>query len=205
MVRTVQTAHTVATQLGLGENSICVEMGLVEEAKSFRGKTASEPRPNWNPLVLPLEELLKYSNLIDANYQSLKQVSHVKDDSVPNTVRESHEHLLDRDEVTKDRCRQTLEAILTCGRFVNDDILLLVGHGATVGAMLKCFEKELMPDDKIKGEKSVSCYSEFHPVEENNLMGPWKSVSGVWLSGNIGSLKGAEDLTDRGLSAEIKP
>ncbi len=34
-----------------GPDSIHVEQGLVEQAKSFRGKTSDEPRPNWNPLL----------------------------------------------------------------------------------------------------------------------------------------------------------
>lgn len=198
MVRTVQTADIVAAQLGLGANSVCVEVGLVEEAKSFRGKTSTEPRPNWNPLVYPLSELMKYSSRIDPNYQSLHEVQHVRDESVPNTVREVHPHLTDRDEVTRDRCRQTLQKILECGRF-EGETLLLVGHGATVGAMLKVFEKELPAELKVSGEKSVSCYSQFTPLDHSNLHGPWKSISGKWHSGNtIDGKLGAEDIADRG-------
>lgn len=33
MIRTVLTAEYVARELGLGKNSICVEMGLVEEGE----------------------------------------------------------------------------------------------------------------------------------------------------------------------------
>lgn len=199
MVRTVMTADIVAAQLGLGENSVCVETGLVEEAKSFRGKTATEPRPNWNPLVFPTEELMKYSSRIDPNYSPLIEVQHIRDEAVPNTVREVHDSLTDRDEITRDRCKKTLEAILTSGRFQNE-CLLLVGHGATVGAMLKVFEKDLPSEHKVSGEKSVSCFSEFQPIDATNLFGPWKSVTGLWHSGNtMEGLAGAEDLADRGL------
>ncbi len=198
MVRTVMTAEVIATQLGLGPNSVNVETGLVEEAKSFRGKTAAEPRPNWNPLVFPLQELLKYSTHIDPTYVPLLDVQHVRDEAVPNTVREVHATLTDRDEITRDRCRQLLERIIQSGRF-NGETLLLVGHGATVGAIMKVFEKDLPPEAKVTGEKSVSCYSQFKPVDENNLSGPWKSVTGIWHSGNtIEGLQGAEDLADRG-------
>lgn len=198
MVRTVQTADIIAEQLGLGPNSICVEWGLVEEAKSFRGKTAVEPRPNWNPLVYPLEELMKYSTRIDPNYVSFMNVTHIRDETVPNTVREVHPTLTDRDEITRDRCKKALELILASNKFNNED-LLFVGHGATVGAMLKVFEKDLTPEEKVSGEKSVSCYSKFRPIEENNLTGPWKSISGKWHSGNIiEGVIGAEDIADRG-------
>lgn len=199
MIRTVMTADVVAAQLGLGANSVCVEMGLVEEAKSFRGKTAAEPRPNWNPLVLPLTELMKYSSRIDPNYVSLMTVEHARDEAVPNTVREVHATLTDRDEITRDRCRQTLEKVLQSGQFPNE-CLLFVGHGATVGAILKVFENDLPTEQKVTGEKSVSCFSEFQPIDPNNLFGPWKSVTGIWHSGNISEeLAGVEDITDRGL------
>jgi phosphohistidine phosphatase SixA len=198
MVRTVQTADLVAQQLGLGANSICVEYGIVEEAKSFRGKTNTEPRPNWNPLVYPLADLLKYSTRIDADYKPLNVVTHIRDESVPNTVREVHESLTERDEITRDRCRTTLIKILETEKF-RGETLLLVGHGATVGAMLKVFEKELPEHLRVSGEKSVSCYTHLVPIDQTNLMGAWKSLSGKWHSGNLieGQI-GAEDIADRG-------
>lgn len=57
-------------------------------AKSFRGKTAEEPRPNWNPLILPISELCKYSDKIDTSYVSHVLPVFVKDESMPNTIRE---------------------------------------------------------------------------------------------------------------------
>jgi len=96
LIRCVMTADLVAGELGLGANSICVEEGLVEEAKSFRGyRSKNEPPPNWHPLLLPVvkaaveeqkeeEEgragggsLSDYSPRLDASYVSMVDVQHV--------------------------------------------------------------------------------------------------------------------------------
>lgn len=196
LIRTVQSADLIAEQLGLGENSICVEMGLVEEAKSFRGKTASEPRPNWDPLILPLSELMKFSTRIDPNYQSLHIVRHVKDESKPNTIAEVHESLTDRDQITRDRYRQVFQKLVQAD-FLQNETVLCVGHGATVLSCIMVMEKDLPEEEKIKGERCVSCFAEFRPVDPSNLLGPWKSVTGEWGSGNIFG-ESAEDLADRG-------
>lgn len=53
---------------------MCVEIGLVEEAKHFRGIN-HEPRPNWNPLVLSAADHYEMtSKKIDLSYQSLNEV-----------------------------------------------------------------------------------------------------------------------------------
>eukprot|EP01031_Cornospumella_fuschlensis_P035426 gene35426-42940_t len=197
MIRTVMTSDIIAEVLGLGEKSICVEYGLVEEAKSFRGKTASEPRPNWEPLVLPVCVLTKHSSRIDTSYKALQEVIHVRDESKPNTVREHHDTLTDRDQITRDRCKQTLLKILLNEEF-KDDVVLCVGHGATVLSSIMVLEAELAPEDKIKGERSVSCFAEFQPVDPANPLGPWKSVTGTWGTGNIFG-DSAEDAADKGL------
>lgn len=198
MIRTVQTADSIAEQLGLGANSICVELGLVEEAKSFRGKTSAEPRPNWDPLVLPVSELMKYSNRINSQYQPLLMVKHSKDENVPNTVRELHDTITERDEITRDRCKNFLYQLLSSSDFDNE-IVLCVGHGATTKAISNLFQADLPIEEHITGEKSVSCFGEFRPVDPNNLFGPWKSVTGSWSSGNITDETAAEDVTDSGL------
>lgn len=182
MVRTVITSDLIAEHLGLGENSVCVEMGLVEEAKSFRGKTADEPRPNWNPLILPVNELKSYSSRIDDTYVSLLNVQHERDESKPNTVREVHPHLTDRDEITRDRCRTVLQHMIAA-EHLKDEVVLCVGHGATVLAFTKAMEVGLPEEDKITGSRNVSCFSQFRPVDPENPSGPWKSVSGFWDSG----------------------
>jgi hypothetical protein len=184
MIRTVLTADIIAEVLGLGEKSICVEMGLVEEAKSFRGKTAAEPRPNWNPLILPVSELQNYSHRIDPTYETIIQVDHVRDEAAPNTVREVHATLTDRDEITKDRCRVAVWKIIQADK-LNNEIVLCVGHGATVKNYTKALEAELAEEFHCKGDRTVSCFSEFRPFDENNPLGAWKSVSGEWKTGDI--------------------
>eukprot|EP01038_Epipyxis_sp_PR26KG_P005154 gene5154-7174_t len=184
MIRTVITSDIIADQIGLGANTIYVEMGLVEEAKSFRGKFSHEPRPNWNPLVLSPQELSKYSPRINLDYTSLVNVQHVRDDEQPNTVREVHDNLINRDEVTRDRCRTVLQMILQAPELI-DDVVLCVGHGATVGAMTKVLEEQLPEELRITGKRDVSCFAQFQPVDPINPLGPWKSVTPVWGSGNI--------------------
>lgn len=196
MIRTVLTADIIAEVLGFGENSICVEMGLVEEAKSFRGKTSAEPRPNWEPLILPVSELLKYSSRIDASYVPLTEVKHVRDESVPNTVRELYAEFTDRDEVTKERCKDTCWKIIQSDK-LDGEVVLCVGHGATVKNYAKALESGLPDELLCTGERTVSCFGEFKPLDAGNPTGPWKSVTGVWGNGDIFG-KAAEDLADRG-------
>lgn len=201
MIRTVISSDLVAEQVGLGANSICVEMGLVEEAKSFRGKTSNEPRPNWNPLILPPSELTAYSNRLNLDYVSLMEVHHAKDDSKPNTVREIHETVTDRDEITRDRCRVALRKILECPD-MKDDVLLCVGHGATVLAYTKALETGLPDELKITGERTVSCFAEFRPLDPADPSGPWRAVHKTWSTGDLFGFA-AEDLSsDRGFSTE---
>ncbi len=184
MIRTVLTADIIAEVLGLGANSIGVEMGLVEEAKSFRGKTAAEPRPNWNPLILPVSDLQKYSDRIDPNYETIVHVEHVRDEAAPNTVREVHPSLTDRDEIMKDRCRMAVWKIIQSEK-LNGEVVLCVGHGATVKNYTKALEAELPEEFHCKGDRTVSCYSAFKPFDENHPLGPWRSVSGEWKTGDI--------------------
>lgn len=196
MVRCVITADIIAAELGLGENSVCVEVGLVEEAKSFRGKALPEPRPNWNPLVLPIVELAAHSSRVDLSYQSLHLVTHEYDESILNTVREVHETLTNRDDVTKDRCKVVITKIIT-SEALKDEIVLCVTHGASVKAMSAVLEKELNEEDKIGGNRTVSCFAEFKPVDVNNTLGPWKAVQKDWDTGDI---YGAEDIEDQGFA-----
>jgi len=195
MIRTVISADLVAEQLGLGPNSINVEMGLVEEAKSFRGKTADEPRPNWNPLILPPSELAAHSSRINLDYKTHMMVEHVKDDTKPNTVREVHATIEDRDEITKDRCRSALREFLTA-EDLKDDVLLCVGHGATVKAYALALETDLPEEMKIKGERTVSCFGHFEPLDPSNPLGPWRSVTGEWGTGDFASAAAAAEAAE---------
>jgi broad specificity phosphatase PhoE len=196
LIRTVMTADIIADVLGLGENSICVELSLVEEAKSFRGKTAAEPRPNWNPLILPVSELQKYSNRIDVAYEPIMHVSHVRDEEALNTIREVHEHLTDRDEISKDRYRVAVRRIITADK-LDGEIVLCVAHGASVKHCTKELETDLPEEFQCQGERSVSCYTEFQPFDENNPSGPWRSVYGEWRSGDVAHIA-VDNAADRG-------
>lgn len=175
-------------------------MGLVEEAKSFRGKTADEPRPNWNPLILPPADLAAFSHLLDLEYQTIFDVQHIRDESALNTIREVHDSLTDRDEITRDRCRQALNKFLTHDSLA-DDVILCVGHGATVKAFALVFEAGLPDEEKCKGERTVSCFSEFRPVDPANPSGPWRSVLGEWSTGDHAHTA-AEAIEDQGLSGK---
>jgi len=194
MIRCVITADLIAEQLELKENSICVESGLVEEAKSFRGKMLPDPRPNWNPLVLSTIELSNYSNKIELDYVSLHNVEHVYDETLPNTVREVHDTLNDRNEVTTDRCQTVLKKILT-SESLSDEVVLCVAHGATVKAFSQALERGLPEEHKISGERTVSCFAEYRAVNPDDMLGSWKSVAREW---NTGDVHGKDDLADRG-------
>jgi broad specificity phosphatase PhoE len=203
MIRTVMTSDLVAQEVGLGNKSICVEMGLVEEAKSFRGKTAEEKKPNWNPLILPVAELAEFSPRLDLDYNSLMEVKHIRDDArAVNTIVEVHETLTDRDDVTRDRCRVALGRILADESLANE-VVLCVGHGATVKAMSMVLEKELPEEQKIAGERTVSCFAQFVPVDPANPSGPWRSVLPEWSTGDS-MHTGVEAVEDQGFSTSKK-
>ena len=61
LIRCVQTSDIVAEALGI--NSISLEYGVMEEAKSFRGHPPNEPAPVWTPLVLSRNELRVYTSV----------------------------------------------------------------------------------------------------------------------------------------------
>lgn len=197
MIRTVISADLIAEQLGFGENSIHVEKGLVEESKSFRGKTAAEPRPNWNPLILPTSELKAYSNRINMDYTTIKEVNHIRDESKPNTVAEVHDTLTDRDEITRARCREAFQLFMKSD-YLDGEVVLCVGHGATVLSYCRVLEEGLPDELKITGDRSVSCFAQFVPLDPANPTGPWRSVTGSWSSGDFGEGVSADLIEDQG-------
>lgn len=190
MMRTIESADGVADEFSLGEKSIAVEYGLVEEAKSFRGKQADEPRPNWNPIWFPTAESAKICSRIDPNYKSHYMTEYIKDDKMPNTVCETHATLSmepdkeSRDTITKTRCEEVLQRFISSESIKDDDIILFVAHGAIVKWMSFALEKDIDVDQKIKGERNVSCFAGFAPVDPSNPLGSWKSLTGCWESGD---------------------
>jgi broad specificity phosphatase PhoE len=195
LIRTVQTADLVADVLELGDSCIHIEHGLVEEAKSFRGKKVGEPKPSWNPLILPLSELINYSSRINCECtESIVTVTHEYDETLPNTVREVHETLTDLDDVTHDRCRKFINH-LQQSNF--NDYILCVGHGASTSGCIRALQKDLSEELHIKGSRNVSSWALFVPLDAANPMGPWYAPSGTWEEGgNVLSYMKAADRSD---------
>eukprot|EP00040_Diaphanoeca_grandis_P024092 m.132064 g.132064 ORF g.132064 m.132064 type:complete len:687 (-) comp29585_c3_seq2:67-2127(-) len=153
LVRAVQTAAIVEKQLDLGDSSIRIEQGFCEEAKAMRNPV---PPVFLNPL-----DLCAYTFSLDKAYTPVCRVSHQYDAANPvrdlkrtkpdcanaevHTMHEIHaltpptktstlkpevaEHDLDR--ITADRCRITIDNLLT-DLENKKQTLLIVGHGASI-------------------------------------------------------------------------
>ena len=83
-----------------------------------------------------------------------------------------------------------------------EDVVLCVGHGATVKSMAMVLEAGLAEDEKIQGERTVSCFAEFRPVDPSNPSGPWRSVKAEWQTGDFDH-HAAEAPEDQGLSGKF--
>ena len=134
LIRCVQTSDIVAEAMGI--DSISLEYGLVEEAKSFRGHPPNEPAPVWTPLVLDRNELSAYSSrLNDGKYESMT-IKHEEDYScTKNGVREVHlddTSIRDPVQITLNRCRHVLDRIERI--YVEEGVscILVVSHYAIV-------------------------------------------------------------------------
>ena len=116
-------------------------------------------------------------------YDPLMVVKHTRDDSVVNTVREEHDTLTDKDAITIDRVRTVIRRIMNNPEFAND-VILLVGHYATVKIAAAMFDEETPLALRIQGDRSVSCFAEYRP-SHGDPAGPWMSVTGHWGTGAI--------------------
>lgn len=179
LIRTVQTAHVIADVLGLGSSSLHVEPGVIEEARSFRGKKIPEPPPTWDPLVLPLTDLVQYSDKINMDYCPLVSVTHVYDDEVLNKVREVAEDGTPTANIIVERSRKFLKELMK----TDFKILLIICHGATTKHCEAILQEGLSDELKIVGDRAVSSWAEFVPVDENDLDGPWFCPGGIWNQG----------------------
>jgi broad specificity phosphatase PhoE len=136
LVRCVQTSTLLAQEIGFAHR-IVVEDGLMEDAKSMRGREIGEKKPVWTPtLVLKPNRLQEFSPILDAASESMVKVTHVKDETVRNNVREIHQHdssITDVDEVTLARVRLLLNKLISLlqeKRGISN--LCLCSHGCVV-------------------------------------------------------------------------
>jgi hypothetical protein len=205
----------VATELGLGAGSLCVEPGLIEECKAMRGRVAPDPVPVWDPgLYLSAPQLQAFSPgaLIDLSYEPALQVHHVKNEAFYNQVQEvllpeageqQGTETLDLDAVTATRCRNFIRAMLLA-EGMREESILCVGHGATVKGCAGALQDGLPSEDLlVQGERGVSCYAAFSPLcsQEEGVLGPWHVPEGVWSSGDSDGddeAGGEDDAGDRG-------
>jgi len=194
MVRCVETADLVAGELGLGAGSLRVEPGLVEESKAMRGKAAPEPPPVW-PLHLPVSQLLDVSPRIDESFVPLLPVHHVKNEAYPNQVQEVLDDCdeTNADTVTSIRCRNFVSALMQADGMAEEECVLCVGHGASVKYCAEALQEGLPADRVLAGERGVSCFAAFCPLEvtaggsgqDSRLpRGPWHAPKGVWGTGS---------------------
>ena len=177
LIRAVQTSHVIAEQLGFGENSVLVEPGIVEQARSFRGKQKPEPLPTWNPLLLPVSELKRlYSDKIDETYPPLVNVSYERDVNLLNELREIGEEGVSDEDIIVERSKKFLARLMK----TDFETVLVVGHGATTKNCEKILQTGLSRERHIVGERAVSSWAEFQPVDTTNLEGPWYAPGGLW-------------------------
>lgn len=201
MIRCVQSGSIVCEQLGFGPRTMSVEIGLTEEAKSFRGKTSDEPRPCWTPLVLSSSELMAFSDKVDPSYVSLLTIEYKEDYDMPNGVSELHASLPisnkkeHRDEISRHRIEELLRRIVS-SEALKDEVVLLVAHGAIVKYMSLALQANLSDEKKIKGERDTSCFAGFRPDPSNPEIGSWLSNTESWQTGNeeTSSVKKVQDL-----------
>lgn len=205
MIRTVQSADFVAEQLGFGEKSLCMEWGLLEQARSMRGYDAGEPLPVWTPLVQSPQDATAYSSRINMEYSSLRDVKHKLYESMANAVAEIHDDLPilpdknSRDAITKSRCEELVTRILDCDALA-DDIVICVCHGATIAHMTFALQNKLEEDDRIKGDAVVSCFAGFVPTttDDAKVQGSWKSLVLEWETGDATIDASKENADDAG-------
>jgi broad specificity phosphatase PhoE len=210
MIRTVMTGDIVSKQLA-SPLPLWIETGLIEEAKSFRGREQDEPKPVWiGDRLHQSPQSLKdnYSDLVDLTFHPLQEVTHspaentIRNRIRENGIRENHETILDVGSITRDRCSQFISKLLTRHQGDADGFrVLCIGHGASCSGCAHALEKDLPDNLKIQGERLVSSWARYIPFDETNLNGPWYCPEGVWqnVSLPIGESVAAENVADRGI------
>mmetsp|Transcript_7828 Transcript_7828/g.8305 ORF Transcript_7828/g.8305 Transcript_7828/m.8305 type:complete len:273 (-) Transcript_7828:269-1087(-) len=193
MTRTIQTADHISNQL-IKQLPIFVEPGLVEESISMRGQGPDDPKPvliNDSQLYHPVEHLYEnHSNLIELSYEPLRPVYHAPDHGTINKVREQHDTLTHRDEITRDRCCEFISKLKQkhfglSKEEIQPTRIICVGHGASCDGCVYALEEGIPEELKIRGSRSVGAWAIFVPVDPNNLLGSWYSPDGVWKNVQI--------------------
>jgi broad specificity phosphatase PhoE len=202
MIRTVMTGDIVSKEFS-PNISLCIEPGLVEEAKSFRGRVGDEPKPVWiDGKLYQTPDFLRenYSGMIDLSFQPLQQVVHCRDETTKNEIREYHETLSDQSEITRDRCSQFISKLKNKHQNEHPDgfRILCIGHGASCSGCANALEVGLADELKIRGVRSVGTWAVYVPVDQSNLDGPWYCPEGVWQSVPDEDRGPSENITDRG-------
>lgn len=198
MTRTIMTADCISKEL-IEPLRIFVEPGLVEESVSMRGQGPDDPKPvliNDSQLYHPSEyHYENHSNLIDLSYQPLRPVYHSADDGTINKVREVHDTLTHRDEITRDRCCEFITKLKEkhfsssssseTTSETRKSRILCIGHGASCDGCVYALEEGIPEELKIKGSRTVAAWAIFVPLDPNNPLGPWYSPHSVWQNVNI--------------------
>ncbi len=140
-IRCVQTSHIYLDNLGTAQHKINVETGLLEEAKSFRGRDEGEKKPAWTPLILPASSLKQWSDRVDEEYEPFVTVNHVHTDLNKNEVLEVHQSdtsLTDHQSIMDARIIKLLECLtLRIEEIPDKTAILAVTHGAIVKNLTK--------------------------------------------------------------------
>jgi broad specificity phosphatase PhoE len=185
MIRTIMTADIISREFSI-PIPLVVEEGLIEEAKSMRGKDETEPPPVWiNGHLHQSKYFLKenYSDLIDLSSESLVDVNHAPDTVSPNKIREVHDSLVHANEIIQDRCQKLVSLLKE--KYFNDlengdQCILCVGHGASCKGCANALQSGLPQEMKIEGSRTVGAWAVFIPLDDDDLGGPWYCPERVW-------------------------
>lgn len=198
MTRAIMTADCISRQLK-NPLPIFVEPGLVEESISMRGQGPDDPKPvliNGSQLYHPPEHHYENtSSLVDVTYEPLRPVYHAADDGTINKVRELHDTLTHRDEITRDRCCDFIQRLKekhfgssssSSPTSSSEPIrILCVGHGASCDGCVYALEDGIPSELQITGARNVAGWAIFIPMDESNPMGPWYSPGKIWQESTV--------------------
>lgn len=213
LIRCLTTSNIIAD--GIGVKEIDIENGLVEQAKSMRGRLRGEKKPTWKPLLLSPETLkAEYCDKVNINYRSLINPQHEKCDR-GNNVHECHledNKIREEDEIMKFRCKALMDSLLRDHQWSNEKAIVLVSHGAIckmIAALLLDTVSPLNSDENwvnedsegnniagIEGDASVGSFAIFEQVDGNGKYDvsktKWKALTSSWQQPEFTGKEGAQ-------------